>query len=65
MVEEDVEPQMPPSKTKKEPNTFDVHYCWMHGITTGSQHTSANCDNPANGHHHKTTLFNRLDSSMK
>ena len=40
-------------------------YCWTHGVTTGTNHTSLNCRNPAPGHQPNATYFNALAHHFK
>ena len=43
-----------PSSTRRTPSsnsTAGQHfYCWSHGLSTNSEHTSATCTSPADGH---------------
>jgi len=40
-----------------------THYCWSHGPTMNSKHTSALCTNQKPGHKTAATLKNRLDGA--
>jgi hypothetical protein len=38
-------------------------YCWTHGHTSGTNHTSANCLYPAEGHQQEATAQNKMNGS--
>ena len=44
-------------------NANSRHYCWTHGLTRTSSHTSANCRTPADGHKTTVTFANRMGGS--
>ena len=37
-----------------------MFYCWSHGLSTQSRHTSASCRQPKPGHKKEATIFNRF-----
>ena len=44
--------------------TFRMGYCHTHGLTRTERHTSATCNNPAEGHNKKATLDNSMGGRM-
>jgi hypothetical protein len=40
-------------------------YCWTHGISTNSRHTSATCMNPAENHQAAATMENTMGGSTR
>ena len=40
-------------------------YCWTHGTSTNSRHTSATCMNPAEGHQTTATMENPMGGSTR
>jgi hypothetical protein len=40
-------------------------YCWTHGSSNNSRHTSATCMNPAEGHQAAATMDNPLGGSTR
>ena len=44
-------------------NTYSKHYCWSHGLTRTSSHTSANCRTPRPGHKSTAIFSNRMGGS--
>lgn len=52
--------------TAKRTNTYDRnsdHYCWSHGRTYNSSHTSRSCRTQKPGHKKDATLHNRMGGS--
>jgi hypothetical protein len=53
-------PAPAPAAPKKERG-----YCWTHGITASTNHTSATCNNPADGHKQEATHQNKMGGSTE
>jgi hypothetical protein len=51
------------TQTREHPNNSSTSYCWTHGHTTNSSHTSASCQKPADGHEVTATKTNRMGGS--
>jgi hypothetical protein len=47
----------------KRPNNSGTSYCWTHGHTTKSSHTSASCIKQADGHEVTATKTNTMGGS--
>ena len=45
------------------PNNSGTSYCWTHGHTTNSSHTSASCKKQADGHKVTATKTNTMGGS--
>jgi len=48
------------TQTRDRPNNSGTSYCWTHGHTTNSSHTSASCQKPADGHEVTATKTNTM-----
>ena len=56
----------PPNRRRRRDRGYDAnsrHYCWSHGLTRSSNHTSANCRTPEEGHERTATFTNRMGGS--
>jgi hypothetical protein len=56
----------PPNRQRRRDRGYDPtsqHYCWSHGLTRSSNHTSANCRTPEEGHKRNATFENRMGGS--
>lgn len=42
-----------------------MYYCWTHGLSTNSNHTSASCNRQAEGHQVTATVFNMQGGNNK
>jgi hypothetical protein len=62
-------------RSSRAPNTTPAHrqpsasdkakrYCWTHGIRVSSNHNSANCTNPGEGHKSDATQDNKMGGEM-
>jgi hypothetical protein len=51
------------TQTRDRPNNSNSSYCWTHGHTTNSSHTSATCQKQADGHKVTATKTNRMGGS--
>jgi len=43
---------------------YKLYYCWSHGLTTFSQHTSPTCNHKREGHKDTATINNTQGGSM-
>jgi len=50
-------------QTRDRPNNSGTSYCWTHGHTTNSSHTSASCKKQADGHEVTATKTNTMGGS--
>jgi len=51
------------SQNLNQKNIKGTSYCWTHGHTTNSSHTSASCEKQADGHEVTATKTNRMGGS--
>ena len=51
------------TQNRDRPNNSSTSYCWTHGHTTNSSHTSASCQKQANGHEVTATKTNTMGGS--
>jgi len=51
------------TQTRNRPNNSGTSYCWTHGHTTNSSHTSASCQKQADGHKVTATKINTMGGS--
>jgi len=51
------------TQTRNRQNNSGTSYCWTHGHTTNSSHTSASCQKQADGHKVTTTKTNTMGGS--
>jgi len=51
------------NQTRDRPNNSGTSYCWTHGHTTNSAHTSASCKKQADGHEVTATKTNTMGGS--
>jgi hypothetical protein len=47
-------------QTRDHPRNSGTSYCWTHGHTTNSSHTSASCQKKADGHEVTATKTNTM-----
>jgi hypothetical protein len=46
-------------------NNIELFYCWTHGLSRNSEHTSVSCQNKAEHHQSAATLDNRMGGVNK
>jgi len=51
------------TQTRNHPKNSGTSYCWTHGHTTNSAHTSASCKKQADGHEVTATKTNTMGGS--
>jgi hypothetical protein len=49
----------------RQPTTRGKSFCWTHGITSNTEHTSHSCKNPAEGHQIQATMENKMGGNTK
>jgi hypothetical protein len=61
-LQEQLRSNRAPTMTHRQPSASDKakRYCWTHGIRVSSNHTSANCTNPGEGHKSDATRDNKM-----
>jgi hypothetical protein len=61
-LQEQLRSNRAPTTTHGQPSASDKEkrYCWTHGIPVSSNHNSANCTNPGEGHNSDATRDNKM-----
>ena len=57
--------QPPPAPPVVTNDGISVYYCWSHGLSVNSGHTSATCRRPRVGHQESATYMNMMGGSTK
>jgi hypothetical protein len=61
-LQEQLRSSRAPTTARRQPSSSDKakRYCWTHGIRVSSNHNSANCTNPGEGHNSDATRDNKM-----